>query len=77
MNDYVNFFTPSPGNAMNNKNLLKTPDFNNLLNGSGAGAGANSALGQTPLGKKLDGKMLNFNKALFQGHGPDSTGKDI
>ncbi|KAI5968116.1 hypothetical protein CANMA_002618 [Candida margitis] len=77
MNDYVNFFTPSPGNAMNNKNLLKTPDFNNLLNGGGAGAGTNSASGQTPLGKKLDGKMLNFNKVLFQGHGSDSSGKDI
>ena len=77
MNDYVNFFTPSPGNAMNNKNLLKTPDFNNLLNGSVNGAGTNSALGQTPLGKRLDAKMMNLNKVLFQGHGSDSTGKDI
>lgn len=81
MNDYVNFFTPSPGNAMNNKNILKTPDFNNLMNGSasgtGAGAGANSSMGQTPLSKRLDGKIMNFNKVLYQGHAPDSTGKDI
>ncbi|CAN3484060.1 hypothetical protein DICA0_F09494 [Diutina catenulata] len=32
MNDYVNFFTPSPGGDVLSKNLLKTPDFNNLLN---------------------------------------------
>ena len=30
MNDYVTFFTPSPGGAFN-KNLLKTPDFHNSL----------------------------------------------
>lgn len=32
MNDYVNFFTPLPGGEMLTKNLLKTPDFNNLIN---------------------------------------------
>lgn len=32
MNDYVNFFTPSPGGEMLQKNLLKTPDYNNLMN---------------------------------------------
>lgn len=30
MNDYVNFFSPSPGGEMLQKNLLKTPDFSNL-----------------------------------------------
>lgn len=31
MNDYVNFFTPSPGGELLQKNLLKTPDFNNIM----------------------------------------------
>ncbi|CAI5760523.1 unnamed protein product [Candida verbasci] len=57
MSDYVNIFTPSPGSLLN-KNLLKTPDFNNLLNGN-----------QTPRGSsKVDGKLLNFNKMLFSNH---------
>ncbi|KAI5967495.1 hypothetical protein KGF57_000335 [Candida theae] len=78
MNDYVNFFTPSPGNAMNNKNILRTPDFNNLLNGTGgAGTGTGSSSGQTPLSKRLDGKIMNFNKVLYQEHGSDSTNKDL
>ncbi|RLV96580.1 hypothetical protein JA1_000159 [Spathaspora sp. JA1] len=57
MNDYVNFFTPSPGAAAA-RNLLRTPDFNNLINGGGNG---------TPgMRGKLEGKMLNFNKVLFR-----------
>jgi hypothetical protein len=32
MNDYVDFFTPSPGGEVLQKSLLKTPDFNNLMN---------------------------------------------
>lgn len=87
MNDYVNFFTPSPGvvgapgtaqaqaqaqaiaqahalaqaqghhsnsqvQSMLTRNLLRTPDFNNFVNS------------QTP-GRKVDGKLLNFNRVLF------------
>lgn len=55
MNDYVNFFSPSPGGANLGRNFLKTPDFNNLL--------ANSQHGQ----KEVDGKMINFDKVgLFK-----------
>lgn len=67
MNDYVNFFTPSPGGAnLNNnpnssiaRNLLKTPDFNNLLN---------NQPGSNPNNKQnVDGKMINFDKVgLFK-----------
>ncbi|KAK6458143.1 uncharacterized protein RJT20DRAFT_133584 [Scheffersomyces xylosifermentans] len=62
MNDYVNFFTPSPGGALN-KNLLRTPEFNNLLNGhaNGVSDAAAAAAGRP----KVDGKMLNFNKVQF------------
>lgn len=59
MNDYVNFFSPSPGGINLNKNLnsnfLKTPDFNNLLASSGN------------LKQSVDGKMINFDKVgLFK-----------
>ncbi|KAG7663000.1 uncharacterized protein J8A68_003469 [[Candida] subhashii] len=62
MNDYVNFFTPSPGGtaSINARNLLKTPDFNSLMNGNNTPRGGSS---------KVDGKMLNFNKVLFNHHG--------
>ncbi|EGV64579.1 hypothetical protein CANTEDRAFT_113346 [Yamadazyma tenuis ATCC 10573] len=59
MNDYVNFFSPSPGGAHLSKNFLKTPDFNNLL-----AANANSSQAQS---KVVDGKMINFDKVgLFK-----------
>ncbi|EGW30478.1 uncharacterized protein SPAPADRAFT_63301 [Spathaspora passalidarum NRRL Y-27907] len=56
MNDYVNFFTPSPGSAAA-RNLLRTPDFNNLINGGNGTPGMRG---------KIEGKMLNFNKVLFR-----------
>lgn len=62
MNDYVNFFSPSPGGANLNRNMgsnfLKTPDFNNLL------ANATHNSNQS---KVVDGKMINFDKVgLFK-----------
>lgn len=67
MNDYVNFFTPSPGAAAASghgtganlgRTLLKTPDFNGQLQNSS----------HTP----VDGKMINFDKAeLFGLSGPE------
>lgn len=65
MNDYVNFFSPSPGGANLSRNLnnnfLKTPDFNNLL----ASANANGAHSNST--KQVDGKMINFDKVgLFK-----------
>lgn len=63
MNDYVNFFTPSPGQAANQqgsligKALLKTPDFHGQLNGSSRTA--------------VDGKMINFDKMELYGTGND------
>lgn len=61
MNDYVNFFSPSPGGANLSRNMasnfLKTPDFNNLL--------ANAT--QNNQSKVVDGKMINFDKVgLFK-----------
>ncbi|KAK6466052.1 hypothetical protein DFJ63DRAFT_317197 [Scheffersomyces coipomensis] len=72
MSDYVNFFTPSPGSANLGavsaggvpsgsnltKNLLKTPDFNNLLSGSTPHILVDGR-------SRVDGKLLNFNKVLF------------
>lgn len=56
MNDYVNFFTPSPGAAAHGhanltmeRTLLKTPDFNAHLQSSSK--------------TTVDGKMINFDKA--------------
>lgn len=68
MNDYVNFFSPSPGGANLNKNLnsnfLKTPDFNNLLN--------NHPNNGSNLKQSVDGKMINFDKVgLFKGESKD------
>ncbi|CAK9440056.1 uncharacterized protein LODBEIA_P41560 [Lodderomyces beijingensis] len=65
MNDYVNIFTPSPGQALK-QNLLRTPDFNSVING---GSGAGGLSGQTPGAKRSDGKLWNFNKVLFNNHG--------
>lgn len=82
MNDYVNFFTPSPGGAgiqhhgsgslglLNNKNFLKTPDFNTIMNNHAASAAAanGSAKPQT-----VDGKMINFDKVgLFNNSANDA-----
>lgn len=66
MNDYVNFFTPSPGSAnisSNNNNLgkafLKTPDINTII---------------TSNKQRVDGKMINFDKVgLFGGNNNDAT----
>ncbi|KAK6203293.1 uncharacterized protein RJT21DRAFT_26030 [Scheffersomyces amazonensis] len=80
MNDYVNFFTPSPnsanlGNANANavsKNLLRTPDFNNLLNGATPHITVDGR-------SKVDGKLLNFNKVLFNNNAsspPSSSGSN-
>ncbi|ODV81945.1 uncharacterized protein CANTADRAFT_3999 [Suhomyces tanzawaensis NRRL Y-17324] len=76
MNDYVNFFTPSPGGAnihsAQNKNLLRTPDFNNLINNANSASANSENVANGLLGKpKVDGKILNFNKVLF-GNGPGS-----
>lgn len=83
MNDYVNFFTPSPGGAgiqhhgngslgmLNNKNFLKTPDFNTIMNAHAASAAAanGSAKPQT-----VDGKMINFDKVgLFNSTASDAS----
>ncbi|GEQ71481.1 hypothetical protein JCM33374_g5165 [Metschnikowia sp. JCM 33374] len=66
MNDYVNFFTPSPGQAaaghnnMMGRTLLKTPDFHGQIQNST----------HTP----VDGKMINFDKAeLFGSSGPEQA----
>lgn len=69
MNDYVNFFTPSPGsaniNSSNNnisKAFLKTPDFNTII---------------TSNKQKVDGKMINFDKVgLFGGNNNDTNSKE-
>lgn len=58
MNDYVNFFTPSPGTAavhsLSGRVLLRTPDFNGHV--------------QVPVRTNVDGKMIDFDKAeLFGG----------
>lgn len=66
MNDYVNFFTPSPGSANMNSNsnnlskaFLKTPDFNTIV---------------TSNKQRVDGKMINFDKVgLFGGNNNDTT----
>ncbi|ABN66038.2 predicted protein [Scheffersomyces stipitis CBS 6054] len=76
MNDYVNFFTPSPGGTGLNKNLLRTPDFNNLLNGQpNTTVEASGGVNGRP---KVDGKMLNFNKVLFSSsaNGPEGNAKE-
>lgn len=69
MNDYVNFFSPSPGGAMSShvsKTLLRTPDFNAML-----GHLAGSACDPDPR-PKVNGKILNFNKVCYsQGNVPD------
>lgn len=61
LNDYVDFFTPSPGNngagngltnTAGSKGFLKTPDFN-------AGVSSNK--------QKVDGRMINFDKLGFFG----------
>ena len=54
------------------QNLLKTPDFNNLLAGANpSGSGHTNAMG--PLGlqnKRTEGSRLwNLNKNLYHGHG--------
>lgn len=72
MNDYVNFFTPSPGSISNNshaRNILKTPDFNSLMNGTTPRTGG-------IMGNKgvVDGKVLNFNKVLFGGSHNEGNG---
>lgn len=65
MNDYVNFFTPSPGGAASqgsafSKSFLKTPDFHGLVQ---------TSVQKTP----VDGKMINFDKvALFGLSGTDA-----
>lgn len=72
MNDYVNFFTPSPGHSALTKNLLRTPDFNNLLNQQG---GNDSNVINSNLGKsRVDGKVLNFNRVLFGSGNTSSEG---
>jgi len=72
MNDYVNFFTPSPGHSALSKNLLRTPDFNNLLNQQG---GNDSNVINSNLGKsRVDGKVLNFNRVLFGSGNSSSEG---
>ncbi|OBA21871.1 hypothetical protein METBIDRAFT_15072, partial [Metschnikowia bicuspidata var. bicuspidata NRRL YB-4993] len=54
MNDYVNFFTPSPGTAaaahggLAGRTLLKTPDFHGQVQSAHT---------------SVDGKMINFDKA--------------
>ena len=61
LNDYVDFFTPSPGNGGTgngltntggSKSFLRTPDFN-------AGVSSNK--------QKVDGRMINFDKLGFFG----------
>lgn len=69
MNDYVNFFSPSPGGANLSRNLnnnfLKTPDFNNLLASSNPSTNQNLANGSSK--QAVDGKMINFDKVgLFK-----------
>lgn len=69
MNDYVNFFTPSPGSANINSNsnniskaFLKTPDFNSII---------------TSNKQRVDGKMINFDKVgLFGTNNNESTPKE-
>lgn len=69
MNDYVNFFTPSPDAANLNtssnftRNLLKTPDLNSVASAK----------------QSVDGKMINFDKeGLFvsTSSSAEATSKD-
>lgn len=87
MSDYV-FFTPSPGSAMNqhhhhptgnsslgvfnNKNFLKTPDFNSMIaNTPGGQNGKPSNQNE----QTVNGKMINFDKdGLFNNN--QDTSKD-
>lgn len=68
MNDYVNFFTPSPsGGNLNHhtsslsKTFLRTPDFNSIVNR-----------------QTVDGKMINFDKVELFGNtaGNSDTSRD-
>ncbi|KAM9902104.1 hypothetical protein OXX69_008460, partial [Metschnikowia pulcherrima] len=65
MNDYVNFFTPSPGTAAHGhtgRTLLKTPDFHGQI--------------QNGTHTSVDGKMINFDKPELFGAGPSDQAKD-
>lgn len=106
MSDYV-FFTPSPGSAnihhnnnsnnnslsiLNNKNFLKTPDFNTMMSNYGV---LQSGGGPQVIGSNLsnsataniqdkndsnklpvDGKMINFDKDGLFGNNLNDSGKD-